>query len=329
VIIENKVFFLEFHLLGFGKTEFGSHSTNSRFAITNSSSSSQGACPGSPTMASSLAIDTVSTAGLSPKSRLKAAQPFLQYNHSGGVLVRLPFLFQTLYTTYIHEQCPFCFPLKKDASKHCPPADDEGRNDDATSNSRSGGTSGVGNMFEGLTTEQQTYYFQNYGEGAAGSSGDGASSSEEIHSPTSMSNEHHHHTNSRINDVNYPKISFLCLLSGKHLCSSNTFLENQAISHGVGGGHQNCPNSFTKHSAKCGMNISVLMNLLSGLVHIQKDDRICVWGAIYLDAYGEEDRYLSRGKPLYLSQTRLQQLTNALATHSFDSDSKLSWKTIM
>lgn len=71
------------------------------------------------------------------------------------------------------------------------------------------------------------------------------------------------------------------------------------------------------------------MNLLSGLVHIQKDDKICVWGALYLDAYGEEDRYLSRGKPLYLSQARVQQLTATLASHSFESDSKLVWKQLI
>ena len=81
-------------------------------------------------------------------------------------------------------------------------------------------------------------------------------------------------------------------------------------------------------SGKCGHGLSVLLNLLSGLVHIHKDNKICVWGAIYLDAYGEEDRYLSRGKPLFLSQTRLQQLTSSLAEHSFENDAKLVWKPV-
>ena len=37
--------------------------------------------------------------------------------------------------------------------------------------------------------------------------------------------------------------------------------------------------------------------------------RYCWWGSLYLDAHGEEDRGLTRGRPLLLARNRLQELT--------------------
>ena len=36
--------------------------------------------------------------------------------------------------------------------------------------------------------------------------------------------------------------------------------------------------------------------------------RHCWWGSLYLDSHGEEDRGLTRGRPLSLAPNRLQEL---------------------
>eukprot|EP00392_Amoebophrya_sp_AT5.2_P001053 g1055.t1 len=254
VMFTNRCFYLEFHPLSYGHG-----STPQLFNAAGSAASGQ-STPLSGGVSVQQAAVGVTRSAMQSSTAAQIAGQFVpesprrsgvnsavvptscNYNHNLGVLIKLPYLYQTLYTTYIHKQCPLCFP------------------------------------------------------------------------PLST-------------NVNQPKISFLCLLTGKHLCSASTFMEQYGVVQAAGGS-ANCENSFTKHAGKSGLGLSVLMNLLSGLVHIQKDEKMCVWGAIYLDAYGEEDRYLSRGKPLYLSQARLQQLTNALASHSFESDSKLLWKQL-
>jgi hypothetical protein len=38
------------------------------------------------------------------------------------------------------------------------------------------------------------------------------------------------------------------------------------------------------------------------------------WGGLYLDSYGEEDRGLTRGRPLLLNQQRLQALHSLWAS---------------
>ncbi|CAD7969350.1 unnamed protein product [Amoebophrya sp. A25] len=297
LLLSNRCFYLEFHLLGFGKTPTGheivlagSDEAASASAAPGSGNENKntsstvagGAAAGSSTscMSTTAQLKTTtssagtaaassSSSGTNNSSTNNAMLPtLLHFNHNGGVLIKLPYLYQTLYTTYIHKQCPLCFP---------PPP----------------GSAGAP---------------------VIGGAGPGASSSSASSSSTS----------------NQPKVSFLCLFSGRHLCAGGggMFQEMYGLGHHASAGNPNCPNSFTKHAPKCAAGLSVLMNLLSGLVHIQKDDKICVWGAIYLDAYGEEDRYLTRGKPLYLSQARLGQLTAAIAAHSFDSDTKLVWKQL-
>ncbi|CAE7470691.1 unnamed protein product, partial [Symbiodinium pilosum] len=52
------------------------------------------------------------------------------------------------------------------------------------------------------------------------------------------------------------------------------------------------------------------------LVHIVADGLITCWGSLYLDGHGEEEYNLSR--PLYISEVRLQQLTQLVREASFD-----------
>ena len=44
--------------------------------------------------------------------------------------------------------------------------------------------------------------------------------------------------------------------------------------------------------------------------------RQCVWGPIYLDAHGEKDSYLQRGKTLFLQQNKYCALARTLSHHT-------------
>lgn len=106
-----------------------------------------------------------------------------------------------------------------------------------------------------------------------------------------------------------PKNPALCLLCGQMLCS-----------------RENCTHQFPSHSICCGYGTGIFLNLPSSNVHLLRDHKIAVWGSLYLDSYGEEDRFLSRGKPLFLSKSRVGQLCSEIMEHSFDIDTSLNWK---
>jgi len=50
--------------------------------------------------------------------------------------------------------------------------------------------------------------------------------------------------------------------------------------------------------------------------------RACVWGAVFLDQFGEEDKELKRGKPLFLNERRYQLLEHQWVSHKFDHTNK-------
>lgn len=56
----------------------------------------------------------------------------------------------------------------------------------------------------------------------------------------------------------------------------------------------------------------------STIVVVIRGPRATLWGSVYLDDHGEEDRDLKRGKPLYLSKERYRLLQHQWLTHSFD-----------
>ncbi len=47
-----------------------------------------------------------------------------------------------------------------------------------------------------------------------------------------------------------------------------------------------------QHAAKCGDGASIFLSVHSTLVLIVDDRRGAVWGSVYLDSHGEEDRNL-------------------------------------
>ncbi|CAE7543616.1 Ubr3 [Symbiodinium natans] len=83
----------------------------------------------------------------------------------------------------------------------------------------------------------------------------------------------------------------------------------------------------TQHAQVCGFGTCIFLQLSNSLVHIVTDGLITCWGSLYLDGHGEEEYNLSR--PLYISEVRLQQLTQLVREASFDFESRLKWKKVI
>ena len=77
-----------------------------------------------------------------------------------------------------------------------------------------------------------------------------------------------------------------------------------------------------QHAELCGASTAIYLAVNSSTIIVIRAKKACVWGTVYLDSHGEEDRDLKRGKPLYLSQQRYWYLEQQWITHSFDHTSK-------
>uniref|UniRef100_A0A8C0TY78 E3 ubiquitin-protein ligase n=1 Tax=Canis lupus familiaris TaxID=9615 RepID=A0A8C0TY78_CANLF len=88
-------------------------------------------------------------------------------------------------------------------------------------------------------------------------------------------------------------------------------------------------NSFTerhaeqgKHSQNCGAGTGIFLLINASVIIIIRGHRFCLWGSVYLDAHGEEDRDLRRGKPLYICKERYKVLEQQWISHTFDHINK-------
>ena len=87
---------------------------------------------------------------------------------------------------------------------------------------------------------------------------------------------------------------------------------------------QNSLNVFVSHSEICG---SVFLVLRLSTVLLFRGKRISVWHSIYLDDHGEEDIELKRGKPLYIDNSRVEQLLKLFLSQDIDHDTRILSKT--
>lgn len=71
----------------------------------------------------------------------------------------------------------------------------------------------------------------------------------------------------------------------------------------------------------CGAGIGVFLMLRRTNILLQRCERQAMWPSPYLDAFGEEDIELRRGRPLYLSEERYSALTAMVAAHGLDYSS--------
>lgn len=83
------------------------------------------------------------------------------------------------------------------------------------------------------------------------------------------------------------------------------------------------------HSMTCGAGIGVFLLIRKTMIQLQRCARRSLWPSPYLDAFGEEDNGLARGKPLYLNQERYAALTYMVASHGLDQSSKVLGQTII
>ncbi|GAB4833796.1 hypothetical protein Ancab_032045 [Ancistrocladus abbreviatus] len=81
------------------------------------------------------------------------------------------------------------------------------------------------------------------------------------------------------------------------------------------------------HAMTCGAGTGVFLMIKKTTILLQRNARQAPWPSPYLDAFGEEDREMHRGKPLYLNEERYAALTFMVASHGLDRSSKVLHQT--
>ncbi|KAL6847903.1 hypothetical protein ACP4OV_022031 [Aristida adscensionis] len=81
------------------------------------------------------------------------------------------------------------------------------------------------------------------------------------------------------------------------------------------------------HASQCGAGVGIFLLVRKTTILLQRSARLAFWPSPYLDAFGEEDHEMQRGKPLYLSQERYAALTYLVASHSLDRTSEVLRQT--
>ena len=93
----------------------------------------------------------------------------------------------------------------------------------------------------------------------------------------------------------------LCLLCGTLLCAGPNCRRNRELGPAEPTGGQ-----CTRHARECGSGIGLYYLVHQGRTLLVDGPHSAYYSSLYLDAHGEEDRGLRRGKPLYLSQERVE-----------------------
>ncbi|XP_075036776.1 E3 ubiquitin-protein ligase UBR3 isoform X3 [Mixophyes fleayi] len=107
-----------------------------------------------------------------------------------------------------------------------------------------------------------------------------------------------------------PKDPALCLICGTFVCLKGLCCKQQNFCECV------------LHSQNCGAGTGIFLLINASVIIIIRGNRFCLWGSVYLDAHGEEDRELRRGKPLYICKERYNVLEQQWVTHTFDHINK-------
>ncbi|XP_053327752.1 E3 ubiquitin-protein ligase UBR3 isoform X2 [Spea bombifrons] len=107
-----------------------------------------------------------------------------------------------------------------------------------------------------------------------------------------------------------PKDPALCLVCGTFVCLKGLCCKSQSYCECV------------SHSQNCGAGTGIFLLINASVIIIIRGHRFCLWGSVYLDAHGEEDRELRRGKPLYICKERYRVLEQQWVSHTFDHINK-------
>ncbi|XP_050675665.1 E3 ubiquitin-protein ligase Ubr3 isoform X2 [Leptidea sinapis] len=109
-----------------------------------------------------------------------------------------------------------------------------------------------------------------------------------------------------------PKEASVCLLCGTLVCLKQPCCRHHQVAEAV------------QHATECGGGTGIFLVVTSTYIIVIRGRRACLWGSLYLDDYDEEDRDLKRGKPLYLSEDRVELLQAQWLAHRFDH-TKRTW----
>nr|XP_018904322.1 PREDICTED: E3 ubiquitin-protein ligase UBR3 isoform X2 [Bemisia tabaci] len=107
-----------------------------------------------------------------------------------------------------------------------------------------------------------------------------------------------------------PRETSICLLCGTLVCLKESCCKQSNICEAI------------QHSIDCGAGTAMFLVVPSSYIIVVRGKRACLWGSVYLDSFGEEDRELKRGKPLYLSPERYRLLQQQWLAHRFDHTNK-------
>lgn len=124
------------------------------------------------------------------------------------------------------------------------------------------------------------------------------------HSYDAIFQYYHRRQCSQCNSV--PKDPSVCLLCGTIVCLRESCCKQQDVCECV------------QHAIDCGAGTAIFLVVNASTVIVIRGPRVCLWGCIHLDSFGEEDRELKRGKPLYLSEDRYRLLEQQWLSHSFN-----------
>lgn len=105
----------------------------------------------------------------------------------------------------------------------------------------------------------------------------------------------------------------LCLLCGRLCCPT----------------WKSCCREYScqTHATACGAGVGVFLLVRKTTILLQRSKRQALWPSPYLDAFGEEDIDMYRGKPLYLNEERYAALSYMVASHGLDRSTKVLGKT--
>uniref|UniRef100_A0A8D0C5S4 E3 ubiquitin-protein ligase n=1 Tax=Salvator merianae TaxID=96440 RepID=A0A8D0C5S4_SALMN len=107
-----------------------------------------------------------------------------------------------------------------------------------------------------------------------------------------------------------PKDPAVCLVCGTFVCLKGLCCKQQSYCECV------------LHSQNCGAGTGIFLLINASVIIIIRGHRFCLWGSVYLDVHGEEDRDLRRGKPLYICKERYKVLEQQWVSHTFDHINK-------
>ncbi|KAK3262381.1 hypothetical protein CYMTET_28760 [Cymbomonas tetramitiformis] len=99
-----------------------------------------------------------------------------------------------------------------------------------------------------------------------------------------------------------PQHPALCLLCGTLVCVLDSCCERSL------GGRGKVAREGFLHAQRCGAGLGVYLLVRRSTILFIRERGRCFWRSPYLDAHGEEDAGLDRGKPLFLSKERYRQL---------------------